>query len=187
MLLSMSKTRDFHIPLQGPEELPGRTEDTIDEEFFSRGDQKERKLAKSLTDSQLDWLQQCPVILRVGQIQGMGEVVVVHAGLIPSVPLERQDPFSCMNMRSVNLTTHMPLDNRDGAPWEKLWNYRQAKLPVAGRSTVVYGHDARRGRNLRKYSRGLDSGCVHGGELTALVIEAGKEEAVSVSCQKHMG
>ena len=50
----------------------------------------------------------------------MGEVVVAHAGLIPGVELDRQDPFQAMNMRTVDLETKVPSENRDGTPWYKV-------------------------------------------------------------------
>ena len=77
------------------------------------------ELAKSLTETQIDYLASCPVILRVGEIRGMGEVSVVHAGLIPGVELERQDPLAVMTMRTVNLDTHIPSRSADGTPWTK--------------------------------------------------------------------
>lgn len=75
--------------------------------------------AKSLTKRQIDYLASCPVILRVGEIRGMGEVSVVHAGLIPGVELERQDPLAVMNMRTVDLDTHVPSSSPEGTPWTK--------------------------------------------------------------------
>ena len=45
---------------------------------------------------------------------------------------------------------------------------------------------------MEKYTKGLDSGCVNGGRLTALVIEAGKKKGsdakqtlVSVKCRNY--
>jgi hypothetical protein len=37
-------------------------------------------------------------------------------------------------------------------------------------STVIYGHAAKRGLDLKRWSIGLDTGCVYGEKLTALVI-----------------
>lgn len=37
-------------------------------------------------------------------------------------------------------------------------------------STVVYGHAATRGLDVKRWSFGLDSGCLYGGRLTALVL-----------------
>lgn len=190
MLLALNDMRAHHASLPGPQEDPGRTVDTLDEESFSHGDYKARALARQFTDKQIRWLQQCPVILRVGEIGGMGEVVVVHAGLVPGVPLERQDPFQVMNMRTIDLDTRLPSDGREGTAWEKLWNHEQAKLLEKERSTVIYGHDSKRGKNILKYSKGLDSGCVNGGKLTAMVIGVSKKgkattKIVSVKCKNQ--
>ncbi|KAJ1969160.1 hypothetical protein H4R35_006217, partial [Dimargaris xerosporica] len=48
---------------------------------------------------------------------------------------------------------------------------------------IIYGHDAGRGLNLRHYTMGLDSRCVDGGELTALIVPGW--ETVSVQCTKR--
>ena len=120
MLLALNDMHAHHASLPGPQEDPGRTTDTLDEESFSHGDYKARALARKFTDKQVRWLQQCPVILRVGEMEGMGEVVVVHAGLVPGVPLERQDPFQAMNMRTIDLDTRLPSDGREGTPWEEV-------------------------------------------------------------------
>ncbi|KAK3718127.1 hypothetical protein LTR37_005242 [Vermiconidia calcicola] len=52
--------------------------------------------------------------------------------------------------------------------------------------TVVYGHHSKAGLQLHRWSKGLDTGCVRGGELTALVLDArGEQEIVSVDCKDH--
>ena len=109
-----------HLPLQGPMEDPHAEDDDLDEESFSHGDYKDRKLAQQLDHQQAEWLQDCPLILRVGKIEGIGEVVVVHAGLVPGVELENQDPFNIMNMRTIDSKTLVPSDKRDGVAWTKV-------------------------------------------------------------------
>lgn len=53
--------------------------------------------------------------------------------------------------------------------------------------TVIYGHDAKAGLSIRDYTKGLDSGCVRGGRLTALVIEdGGKQSLVQVRCRGYV-
>ena len=62
-------------------------------------------------------------------------------------------------------------------------------------TVVYYGHDARRGLNLKQYTKGLDSGCDRGDKLTAMVVWAElsrskkgshqivyKEEPVQIHC-----
>lgn len=146
------------------------------------------QLAKQFSKKQIAWLHQCPVILRVGTVPTLGTLVAVHAGLVPDVPLERQDPFHVMNMRTIDLKTRIPSSKHSGTPWEKLWNYRQKKLHKKDATTIVYGHNQKRGLNIRDYSFGLDTGCVSGGKLTALIVNGqGETEIVHVKCGKAHG
>lgn len=62
---------------------------------------RELELARSLTPEQREWLAGLPVILKVGPVAGYGNVVVVHGGLVPNVPLENQDPWAVMHVRSL--------------------------------------------------------------------------------------
>lgn len=192
-------------------------------EFLATG----RKLKKE----QVEWLSKLPVILAVEPLN----MFIVHAGLVPGVKPELQDPWAVMNMRTLiypreklrgksgrrpirsggdddneeeeadnNKTeaaaapppeeeeegetlesiqqkdaytdrdTIIPIEGRDGEKWSNAWNHFQKRLKKSHRHTVVYGHDSKRGFREDKYSIGLDSGCVKGGALTALVVE-GKE------------
>lgn len=91
-----------------------------EDEARNGGNKKDKELAKKFNAKQIEWLEQCPVILKVGQIKGMGEVVVAHAGLIAGVDLERHDPFQVMNMRTMDLDTKVPSAERAGTPWYKV-------------------------------------------------------------------
>jgi hypothetical protein len=105
----MVKTKTLSIP------------DDDEESRFSSRELSERALARSLSDEQVRWLESCPVILNVGQVSGMGQVVVVHAGLVPGVELEKQDPSSVMTMRTIDLDTHVPSPRKKGTNWAKVW------------------------------------------------------------------
>lgn len=50
----------------------------------------EKKLARHMTDEQAAWLDSCPLMLRARDVYGLGDVVVVHAGLVQGVALEQQ-------------------------------------------------------------------------------------------------
>jgi predicted phosphodiesterase len=98
-----------------------RDEKLADNEAFTHNNEyKDRLLAKQLSRNQIEWLKKCPVILRVGNIEGMGQVLVVHAGLVPGLNLNAQDPYFAMNMRTIDLKTHIPSDSREGTPWTKV-------------------------------------------------------------------
>ncbi|RKF74721.1 putative metallophosphoesterase [Golovinomyces cichoracearum] len=135
-------------------------------------DKKHELLAMNLGRRRIEWIKTWPTILRVGKMGDLGEVIVAHAGLEPGVALKNQDPFMVMNMRSIkhNVLT----DKHHGKSWSKKWNKYQKSLHQSKRQTVIYGHDAKRGLQIKHYSLGIDSGCVKGKKLTAAVLEGDK-------------
>lgn len=96
------------------------TPDDDEDARFSSKELGERAVARSLSDEQAQWLENCSVILNVGQVPGMGQVVVVHAGLVPGIELEKQDPSSVMTMRTIDLDTHVPSPKKNGMNWAKV-------------------------------------------------------------------
>lgn len=103
------------------EDSTARDEKLANKEAFTRkGEYRDRLLAKQLSKRQVEWLKKCPVILKVGDIEGMGQVLVVHAGLVPGVSIHAQDPYFVMNMRTIDLKTHVPSDSREGTEWTKV-------------------------------------------------------------------
>ncbi|KAF1357756.1 ser/Thr protein phosphatase-like protein family [Lizonia empirigonia] len=189
LLLSIAESEAPHLDtLPGPDEAADRKTDFLDEESHSHGDYALRKLAKSFSKHQIAYLQQCPVILRVGKVPNLGALAAVHAGLVPDIPLEQQDPFHVMNMRTIDLKTRIPSSKHEGMPWEKFWNHQQKKKAEHKRMSIVYGHNRKRGLNLQDFTYGLDSGCVSGGKLTALVVDhKGKTEIIQVKCHQENG
>ncbi|EOA83097.1 uncharacterized protein SETTUDRAFT_164569 [Exserohilum turcica Et28A] len=188
LLLSIDQAADRHILLPAADAPPDAKIDFIGEATATHGKGKLRKLAKQFTKKDIEYMRQCPVILRIGSVPKLGNLVTVHAGLVPDTPLEHQDPFHVMNMRSIDLETRIPSSKHGGTAWETFWNHRQGKLKPRERATVIYGHNRKKGLNIHKYSYGLDTGCASGGKLTALVIDSqGKTEFVHVKCNKEEG
>ncbi|KAM3088082.1 hypothetical protein ACMFMG_002139 [Clarireedia jacksonii] len=181
----IQKHLETSMDAPGPSEDPEKKIDGLEEASFNHGDYKDRALVRELGEKRIKWLKKCPVILRVGHLEGMAEVVVVHAGLAPGVALEKQDPSMVMNMRTI--VDGVPSDRREGKAWAKVWNKHQKSLPKKERTTVIYGHDSKKGLQLNKYSMGIDTGCLKGGKLTAVVIEGGhwqnKHKVVHVNCK----
>ena len=100
---------------QNDDEVPN-----LVDESFEHGSAVDRELAERMTKEQMDWTAKCPVILDIGQINGLGHIHVVHAGLIPGVRLEKQDPMGVMHMRTIDLDTHVPSSSAQGMPWFKV-------------------------------------------------------------------
>lgn len=192
-----------------------------------RGESEFLATGRKLSKEQVQWLAKLPVILSIEPLR----MFIAHAGLVPGVRPELQDPWAVMNMRTLiypredmrknelkkksetktNSTSDetpqspsptdlpseseeegetlesiaqkdaytdrevaIPVEGRDGEKWANAWNRFQKRLKKSHRYTVVYGHDAKRGFRQERYTFGLDSNCVRGGALTALVVE-GKE------------
>ena len=87
---------------------------------------------------------------------------VVHAGIVPGVPFEQQDPWLLTHIRSI-----MP-DGKPSEKWGTLWGSTYRGAPH-----IVFGHNARRVPQLHPDATGLDTACVYGGALTALVLPEG--------------
>ncbi|KAK4503074.1 hypothetical protein PRZ48_006501 [Zasmidium cellare] len=69
--------------------------------------------------------------------------------------------------------------------WKNFWGERHARPKP---QVVIYGHDSKTGLQIHRWSKGLDSACVGGGKLTALVLNAkGKWETKSVGCKNYRG
>ncbi|OAX34332.1 Metallo-dependent phosphatase [Rhizopogon vinicolor AM-OR11-026] len=116
--------------------------------------------------------------------------------LLSEVPQNR-DPLAVQNMRSVLSNGEVSRSNSKGTPFSDLWNeimgrcsgfHSETELASVPRltgnqenlaqlpcypSTVVYGHAAVRGLDVKRWSIGLDSGCSYGRRLSALVLDAG--------------
>jgi hypothetical protein len=112
-------------------------------------------VADRLEESDWRWLATLPYWLELPEHQ----VLVVHAGLRPNAPVDKQDPADLMNMRSIRADGSASSVYQDGTPWAQLWK---------GPAHVVFGHDAIRGLQQHPYATGLDTGCVYGGRLTGL-------------------
>jgi hypothetical protein len=221
---------------------PDQDEEAANAASSSKGAAKDAILLRQLKPHHLQYLRTMPLILHIAALpmalppskskrSPIAEhMLVVHAGLVPGVPLERQDPYFVENMRSIHHKTHVPSVSRAGKsdgrkPWIEIWNwyndrlYRQRSVPAFTEFTepstsrsflswlnglwldlsrsnknqpspqvVIYGHDSKAGLQIHRWTKGIDSGCVSGGELTALILNAnGQQEIVSVACQNYRG
>ena len=120
---------------------------------------RRREHAAELSDADWAYLERLPLWLELPE----HDVLVVHAGLVPGVALTQQSPKVLLSIRCVT-DSGEPSSRRGG----RLWGERYVGPPH-----VLFGHNAREEPQVHRWATGLDTGCVYGGRLTALVLEAG--------------
>ena len=137
----------------------------------------------------LAWLSERPFV------RAWDDVLCVHAGVDPSwedpvAALARLDPLRedgalafavsarYCDERGARPASDWPPPPPPFRPWYELWPRDRAD-----RRTVVFGHWARAGLVLRPQVRGLDTGCVWGGRLTAWIAE--EDRIVQVDAERR--
>ncbi|KAK3191184.1 hypothetical protein K4F52_002772 [Lecanicillium sp. MT-2017a] len=185
--------------------------------FDAEGAKRDLKTARKLSTAQVKWLTQLPLILDIdlldmfvvhaGLVPGIKPrkqdpwaVMNMRTLVYPKQELRRSGDFgedeedddedSSEYEIDAENGTPVPIDTHEGRKWAPVWDHSQRSQRKHTRRTVVYGHDARRGLTVGKYTFGLDSGCVGKGQLTALIVEADGEEGAwkskikQIECKK---
>ncbi|XP_038059450.1 bis(5'-nucleosyl)-tetraphosphatase PrpE [asymmetrical]-like [Patiria miniata] len=139
-----------------------------------------------LTDEDYRQLMELPYSISLPSLQS----IVVHACLVPGIPITSQDPVHLMIMRNLvkqNFRTEGTSTGRDTQPL-----YRPSQSPTAGEpwaslwpgpDHVYFGHDAVRGLQRYEYATGLDTGCVYGRRLTGAFL-TGEKQIVQFHAKK---
>lgn len=98
----------------------------------------------------------------------VGSTMIVHAGIVPNTRKVRPD----MMARVRNVTPEGNFTSGDGVPWFTMYQ---------GEHDMIVGHEVRSMTEphvhhcvsgARVYS--IDTGCVYGGRMTAMVVETGE-------------
>ena len=142
-------------------------------------DPRDEEVNRQLTIGDVEWIESRPLWVEI--VPGW---VAVHGGLDPRLPLAKQGK-DVLRMRWIRSDTlkHVPVDYDDPfwmpdgcVHWSDRW---------PGPQSVVYGHEAFGLSQIRMTSRGglhesreapaiitlgIDTGCVHGGHLTAVEV-----------------
>ena len=118
--------------------------------YYLRGDEKksfealDRELG-SRKKIYTQWLAQWPYYME------SESWMLIHGGLLPQQHPRQMDPEVLTNLRN----------NPSGNPWYEEYQARK---------TTIFGHWAARGLVQQGHFWGLDSGCVYGGHLSALIL-----------------
>ncbi len=105
--------------------------------------------------------------------------LVVHAGVLPGVPMEEQSPHTLMHIRTCGVRGDVSQKRvrAHGIPWASLYS---------GPPQIVFGHNALAGLQLHPWATGLDTGCVYGGRLSAIVLREGERVPRSVARRRQL-
>ncbi|KAF9178495.1 hypothetical protein BGZ51_007738 [Haplosporangium sp. Z 767] len=141
------------------------------------GDSEHYRIAKALTQKQYEYMLSCPLILTLPKEISVHKVPVhvVHAGIDPTVSLKKQKPWVLFNIRNILKDGTPSRKKKKGVSWAQEFNDRHSKRVKNGIKDfmVLYGHDAGRKLNVKKWSIGLDTRCVYGKELTGYNVQTG--------------
>lgn len=127
------------------------------------------RVVESLKARDFAYLEALPLWLELPELGA----VVVHAGIDARRSLAEQQADDLLNMRSVR---------SDGSPSKRLEDGELWALHYAGPKHVVFGHNAVTGLQRHPFATGLDTGCVYGRSLTALVLP--ERRLVSVDARR---
>jgi hypothetical protein len=116
------------------------------------------RVAATLAEEDWRMLEEMPLWL---DLPANG-IRVVHAGVLPGAPFEETPTDALLRMRTVDARGRWSDEPDAGALWGDLYD---------GPPHVVFGHHARQEPQLHPWATGLDTACVYGGRLTALVLD----------------
>jgi diadenosine tetraphosphatase ApaH/serine/threonine PP2A family protein phosphatase len=108
-----------------------------------------------------DYFSKLPTFIRLPD----HNAVVVHAGVMPNIPIESQDPYHLLHAQCIH-----PPERKSFWPskapsthtfWTNHWR---------GPERVIFGHTVVDKPLVTDHAVGIDTGCVFGGPLTAVVL-----------------
>jgi hypothetical protein len=116
------------------------------------------RVANALSDDDWATIEAMPLWL---DLPAHG-VRVVHAGLLPGVAVAQAPPEALLKMRTIDARGRWSDEPDAGPLWGSLYE---------GPPHAVFGHNARPEPQLHAWATGIDTACVYGGRLTAIVLD----------------
>lgn len=123
---------------------------------------KKLEIFNKLTAEDFEYLKSLPFFMKIDNL------TLIHAGLTNQIDLDtakRKELEKVLWIRTLDenqKTLSLSDDNPSAKFWSEYYNGNQG--------TIVYGHEPFSEVKIDTYSFGIDTGCVYGNKLTALVI-----------------
>ncbi|GAB5358852.1 hypothetical protein AAMO2058_000494600 [Amorphochlora amoebiformis] len=145
----------------------GRYEKTVPEKY---------QYVDHLTQKDKQWLSNIPLTIRIPQLKP--PILVVHAGVVPGVPLLDQQFEDMVMMRELEQSNGrwnaVVQRSDDSILWAKVFSKggSDAAIIPEGKESVhvFFGHDAKQGLQQESLATGLDTGCCYGKSLTGALV-----------------
>jgi diadenosine tetraphosphatase ApaH/serine/threonine PP2A family protein phosphatase len=132
---------------------------------------------RALDPEHIDWFATLPVYLRLPEYGA----ALVHAGAMPDVPLGHQDPYHLLHAQCIR-----PPERKSYWPSKAPVDYRFWTNFWRGPERLIFGHSVLDAPLVTEHAVGIDTGCVYGLSLTAVVLP--DWEIVSVPARRrHYG
>lgn len=122
-----------------------------------------RKAVDALTTKDWEYISSLPLWLDLPE----HGVRVVHAGVVPGVPIEKQDPRALMYIRSLTPSAKGPRHPPEAHEERGIQSWAHE---YQGPPHIVFGHNAQIAPEIAEHATGIDTGAVYGGRLTAMVL-----------------
>ena len=146
---------------------------------------REKKLLKKLKKKHIKFLKKLPYFLKFDNI------TIVHGGIPYWLRLDKklseEDKWHLISLRFYDKDLKiLPWSKRD-----KLYKY-WAQIYDGKEGFVVYGHQPFKKPKIDKFAIGIDTGCVYGGKLSAVIFKWKKDgfdinnyKIVSIKARKN--
>lgn len=126
---------------------------------------------EALNENDVEYMRAMVPFLRLHQWVPGYNYLIIHAGLEPGLPVEKQKTDRVIRVRYINDKGCM-VPYEDGSLeqppntvyWDEQWK---------GPETVIYGHAVHslEKPRIKPYANGIDTGCVFGGRLTCYTVD----------------
>ncbi len=126
-------------------------------------DAEKQKIFANLSAKDIEYLQNAPFFLKIDNL------TILHAGITNKIDLQTASSKQLkqlIRIRHLNKEQKMlSLEQQTEIHsfWSEVYNGEQG--------IIVYGHEAFDDVKIDNYSFGIDTGCVYGNKLTALIIQ----------------
>jgi len=126
-------------------------------------DENQQKIYSQLKKEDFDYISSMPFFLKLNHI------TLLHAGITNKINLNNP-PLKIINLlmfiREIDENNNfLPLNhkNLNAKYWADVYDGHEG--------FIVYGHNPFSNPKINKYSIGIDTGCVYGNKLTAIIME----------------